>query len=90
MVNGVAWSPFARAAWVHEFEPTRQITASFLAVPGASFAVDGARAASDSVKLDVGSRVAFNSRTALTATLTGEFSDRTQSYAGRLGLRTEF
>jgi uncharacterized protein with beta-barrel porin domain len=88
--NGVVWSPFVRAAWVHEFEPARGITASFLSVPGASFAVDGPRSASDAVKLDLGSRLMLNHRAALTATFTGEFSDRTRSYAGRAGLRMEF
>jgi outer membrane autotransporter protein len=88
--NGVVWSPFVRAAWVHEFEPARGITASFLSVPGASFAVDGPRSASDAVKLDLGARLMLNRRAALTATFTGEFSDRTRSYAGRAGLRMEF
>jgi uncharacterized protein with beta-barrel porin domain len=88
--NGMVWSPFARAAWVHEFDPTRQVTAAFLLVPGASFAVDGARAASDSARIDLGSRLKITRRAALTATFTGEFSDRTQSYAGRAGLRMEF
>jgi uncharacterized protein with beta-barrel porin domain len=88
--NGMVWSPFARAAWVHEFRPTRQITAAFLSVPGAGFSVDGARAASDSLKLDVGSRLALNRMMDFTATFTGEFSDRTQSYAGRAGLRISF
>jgi outer membrane autotransporter protein len=86
----VVWSPYARASWVHEFDPTRQVTASFLLVPGASFAVDGARAASDSARIDLGSRLKITRRAALTATFTGEFSDRTQSYAGRAGLRMEF
>ena len=35
---------------MHEFEPQRQIAASFISVPGTPFTVDGARAASDAVK----------------------------------------
>jgi outer membrane autotransporter protein len=88
--NGDVWLPFARASWVHEFRPTRAITASFVSVPGGSFTVDGARPASDSVKLDLGARVALNSRMMATAAFTGEFSDRSQSYAGRAGVNTSF
>ena len=32
--NGMVWSPFVHAAWVHEFEPSRTITASLVTVTG--------------------------------------------------------
>ena len=44
LTNGMVWSPFVRAAWVHEFRPDRSISSSFVSVPGTLFPVDGARA----------------------------------------------
>ncbi|HEY6258020.1 MAG TPA: autotransporter domain-containing protein [Xanthobacteraceae bacterium] len=80
--NGVAWSPYARASWVHEFNPTRQVSAFISALPAATFTVDGARAASNSAKVDLGSRLAVTRNIALTASFSGEFSERGQTYAG--------
>ena len=42
-----AW---VRAAWVHEFLADRSVTAGFTVLPGSSFTVDGARAASDAAR----------------------------------------
>jgi hypothetical protein len=44
LTNGMVWSQFVRAAWVHEFRPDRSIRSSFVSVPGTLFPVDGARA----------------------------------------------
>jgi hypothetical protein len=52
LANGTVWSPFLRAAWVHEFSPDRSIANSFVSVPGTLFTVDGARAWSDALKLN--------------------------------------
>ena len=57
LANGTVWSPFLRAAWVHEFNPDRSIANSFVSIPGTLFAVDGARAWSDALKVNAGSRV---------------------------------
>jgi outer membrane autotransporter protein len=58
--NGTVWSPFVRAAWAHEFSPDRSITGSFVSVPGTLFTVDGARAWSNALKVNAGSRFALN------------------------------
>ena len=88
--SGAVWAPFLRGAWVHEFEPKRQITASFLTLPGASFAVDGARPASGSFALDIGSQLTLNATTALTASFTGDFAGGTRSYGGSGGFVARF
>jgi uncharacterized protein with beta-barrel porin domain len=44
LTNGMVWSQFVRAAWVHEFRPDCSISSSFVSVPGTLFPVDGARA----------------------------------------------
>jgi outer membrane autotransporter protein len=87
LTNGLVWSPFLRAAWVHEFRPDRSITGSFVSVPGAAFGVDGARAWSDALKVNAGSRLAINQYASLFASFDGEFANSGHSYAGRGGVR---
>jgi outer membrane autotransporter protein len=83
----MVWSPFVRAATVHEFRPDRSITRSFVSVPGTLFAVDGARAWSDALKINAGWRLALNRYASLFASYDGEFSNGGHSYAGRGGVR---
>jgi outer membrane autotransporter protein len=88
--NGMAWSPFVHAAWVHEFEPSRTITASLVTVPVPAFTVSGASAASDSARVDLGSRFAFNRFWELSGRVTGEFSNLGRSYSGMGSLRASW
>lgn len=67
--------------------PDRSISASLSSVPGALFAVDGARAWSNALKLNAGSRVALNQFASLFASFDSEFSDSGYSYAGHGGVR---
>ncbi len=85
--NGMVLSPYARLSWVHEFHPNRAIDASFIALPGAAFTVDGPRAASDAARIDAGAKLAISQNAWLFASFDGEFSDRSQSYAGKGGVR---
>jgi subtilase-type serine protease len=59
----------------------------FVVVPGSSFVVDGARAASDAARIDLGARYAIGSQTSLYANGNVELSGRGQSLAGTIGLR---
>ena len=85
--NGLMLSPYARLSWVHEFSPNRAINAAFIALPGAAFAVDGPRAASDAARIDAGAKLAIRPNAWLFASFDGEFSSRSQSYAGKGGAR---
>jgi len=85
--NGMIWSPLANAAWVHESNPTRDVTATLVNMPAPFFTVEGARAASDSGRVELGSRLALNRWSELSARVTGEFSRAGQSYAGIGSLR---
>jgi outer membrane autotransporter protein len=85
--NGMVLSPYARLSWVHEFNPNRAVNATFIALPSAAFTVDGPRAASDAARIDAGAKLAIRSNAWLFASFDGEFSDRSQSYAGKGGLR---
>jgi outer membrane autotransporter protein len=85
--NGAVWSPFLRAAWVHEFRPDRSISGSFTSVPGTLFAVDGARAWNDALRVNAGSRLAINQYASLFGSFDGEFANSGHSYGGRGGIR---
>jgi uncharacterized protein with beta-barrel porin domain len=90
LANGMIWSPYARASWVHEFDPARNVSASFIALPGSGFTVDGPRAAGNAARLDLGSKLALTRSAALFASFDGEFSDRSQSYAGKGGFKVNW
>jgi len=85
--NGMVLSPYARLSWVHEFNPNRAINAAFIALPPAAFTVYGPRASSDAARIDAGAKLAIAANAWLYASFDGEFSDRSQSYAGKGGVR---
>lgn len=85
--EGLVFAPYSRVSWVHEFEPDRRVTAGFITLPGATFTVDGARAARDSGRLDAGGKLYLPGGQALFANLAGEWSDRTQTYSATGGFR---
>jgi outer membrane autotransporter protein len=87
LANGTVWSPYARVSWVHEFEPIRDIAASFITLPVTNFTVFGPSAVRDAARIDLGSKVAIGRNLALFASFDGEFSDRGQMYAGKGGFR---
>lgn len=85
--NGMMWMPFATVAWVHEFSPARDVTATLVSMPIAAFTVEGARAASDAGRIELGSRLVLNRWSELSARFSGEVSNVGQSYAGTGSLR---
>jgi uncharacterized protein with beta-barrel porin domain len=88
--NGMLWTPFVNAAWVHEFEPTRAVTASLTTFALPNFTVEGARAAADAAQVQLGSRLVLNRWWELSGRVTGEFSAAGQSYAGIGSLRASW
>ena len=76
-----------RAAWAHDFDPDRAIGATFQALPGASFVVNGARQASDSALTTASAEMKWLNGWSAAATFEGEFSNVTRSYAGKGALR---
>jgi uncharacterized protein with beta-barrel porin domain len=87
LANGTAFTPYARASWVHEFEPNRQVTAAFINLPTGSFTVDGARAARDAARIDAGAKLEIDARASLFGNLSGEWSGISQAYAATAGFR---
>jgi uncharacterized protein with beta-barrel porin domain len=73
----------SRAAWAHDYDPNRAVTALFQALPGASFAVNGARPDADSALVSAGAEMKWLSGFSLAAAFEGEFSGNVTSYAGK-------
>jgi hypothetical protein len=72
-----------RAAGAHDFNPDRAIAATFQALPGASFVVNGAAQASDSALTTASVELKWRNGWSAAATFEGEFSEVTRSYAGK-------
>ena len=73
----------SRFAWAHDYDPDRSIAATFQALPGASFVVNGAAQASDSELTAASLEMKWMNGWSAAATFEGEFSDVTTSYAGK-------
>ena len=72
-----------RVAWAHDFNPDRNISATFQTLPGASFVVNGAGQASDSALVTASAEKKWLNGWSAAATFEGEFSNVTNSYAGK-------
>jgi subtilase-type serine protease len=89
-MGGLAARPFVQVAYIHEFEPTRNLEAGLVSLPGASFLVEGARPAENAAQVKVGLDVAVRPGVTLYANFDGEFSGVQTVYAGKGGLRMSF
>ncbi|WP_283815044.1 MULTISPECIES: autotransporter domain-containing protein [unclassified Bradyrhizobium] len=72
-----------RVAWAHDFNPNRSAAAVFQALPGAAFVVNGAAQASESALATASAEIKWRNGWSAAATFEGEFSNVTQSYAGK-------
>ncbi|QDW41973.1 autotransporter domain-containing protein [Bradyrhizobium sp. KBS0727] len=70
-------------AWAHDYNPDRNIGATFQTLPGASFVVNGARQASDAALLTASAEKKWLNGWSAAGTFEGEFSSVTTSYAGK-------
>jgi uncharacterized protein with beta-barrel porin domain len=82
MQNGI-FTLRGRAAWAHDFNPDRNIAATFQTLPGASFVVNGAAQARDAALVTGSAEMKWLNGFSLAATFEGEFSNVTRSYAGK-------
>jgi len=85
--NGSILTPYARASWVHEFEPNRQVNAAFVNIPAAAFTVDGARVASDAARVDAGVKYALDPMRSLFTNVSGEWSNVGHSVSATAGFK---
>jgi uncharacterized protein with beta-barrel porin domain len=76
-----------RVAWAHDFDPDRGVAATFQALPGASFVVNGAAQAPDSALTTASVEMKWISGWSVAAAFDGEFSNVTRGYAGKGAVR---
>lgn len=85
--DGRVLTPFARIAWVHEFETERSIDGFLTTSPAVIFTAFGASPAEDAAKVNAGFRLDLTDRIGVFAYFDGEFSDHSQTYTGNGGIR---
>jgi uncharacterized protein with beta-barrel porin domain len=77
-----------RAAWAHDSNTDRIITPTFQALPGSgSFTVNGAQPAANSALVTAGAEVKWRNGWSVAGAFEGEFSNTTESYAGKGSVR---
>jgi uncharacterized protein with beta-barrel porin domain len=79
-----------RFAWAHDYNPDRSIAATFQALPGTSFVVNGAAQAPDSALTTASAEVRWLNGWSASITFEGEFSNVTRSYAGKGAVRYQW
>jgi uncharacterized protein with beta-barrel porin domain len=72
-----------RAAWAHDFNTDRNVTALFQTLPGAAFVVNGAAQAHDSALVSAAAEMKWLKGWSTAAIFEGQFSNVTNSYAGK-------
>src|SRR5258708_19444669 len=72
-----------RLAWAHDFNPDRNIAATFQTLPGASFVVNGAAQSHEPALTTPSAEIKWLNGWSAAATFEGEFSNVTRSYAGK-------
>jgi len=72
-----------RLAWAYDVDPNRSIGATFQTLPGASFVVNGAQQAHNSVLTTASAEMTWINGWSAAATFEGENSEVTRSYAGK-------
>jgi uncharacterized protein with beta-barrel porin domain len=82
MQNGI-FTLRGRVAWAHDFNTDRAIGATFQTLPGASFVVNGAAQAHDAALVTASVEVKWLNGWSAAATFENEFSNVTNSYAGK-------
>lgn len=82
MQNGVL-TLRGRAAWAHDYNPSRAVTALFQTLPGASFVVNGAGVDADSALVSASAEMKWLSGFSIAGTFDGEFSGNVTSYSGK-------
>ena len=72
---------FGRLAWAHDWQSDPSVTATFQSLPTASFAVNGARPASNQALVTAGVEWRLAQNWSLMAKLEGEFGGGSETYA---------
>jgi outer membrane autotransporter protein len=87
VADGSQINLFAKLAWAHDEISDPNLNVSFIGLPTASFAVNGATPAHDLALVTAGSEWRFTSNVTVLAKFDGEFANRSQTYSGTARLR---
>ncbi|MGL5164631.1 MAG: autotransporter domain-containing protein [Afipia sp.] len=85
--SGSVLNVFGKAAWAHDEVSDPRLNVSFISLPVASFAVNGATPARDLALMTAGAEWRFGNGVSLMAKFDGELAERSQTYAGTARLR---
>ncbi len=77
----------SRLAWAHDTDSHSSATAAFQSIPGSTFTVRGARGGANSVLVTAGAEMKWRNGFSFGGSFEGEFSGRSQGYAGKGTLR---
>jgi autotransporter-associated beta strand protein len=72
-----------RLAWAHDFNTDRNVQATFLTLPGASFVVNGANPSADTALTTISAEMLWRNGWSASATADAQLSDTTHSYSGK-------
>ncbi len=72
-----------RLAWAHDFNTDRNVQATFLALPGSAFVVNGASPAADTALTTISAEMLWRNGWSASATADAQLSDTTHSYSGK-------
>lgn len=84
--NGWTITPTLSAAWVHEFNPSRSMTATLVSLPGDSFTMAGPRAAANSADLRGGLTLASKDGWKVFGQVQSSISAKEVAIGGRAGI----
>lgn len=82
-MQGGVFTLKATTAWAHDWNTDRAATATFQALPGTSFTVNGARPSADAALLSLGGEMDWGTGWRVAANVDGEFAAGSQSYAAK-------
>lgn len=85
--DGSVFNVFGKVAWAHDEVSDPRLNVSFISLPVASFAVNGATPARDLALTTAGAEWRFGNGVSVMAKFDGEFAERSQTYAGTARLR---
>jgi uncharacterized protein with beta-barrel porin domain len=80
----------ARTAWAHDWNTDRAAIATFQALPGATFTVNGAQPAANAALVSFGGEMGWHSGWSLLGKFDGEFSKTAAVYSGTGVLRKQW
>ena len=88
--NGQRVAPYLRAAWMHDFNPNRDVPRSFAELPGLSFSGTAIPTVSNALDLHAGLQFAANPTTTLSAGLDAQIAQPYSTFGASAAIRVRW